>query len=119
MSLLKHSISWLLVGALASAGAVLTGGEAIAQDADIDPLEGLNTDDDGSDLFGDGSNPFDLIHRAILAPSMSSGEFQERQQEAISSEAEAFRQRQQEAIRQQQTVEVESTIDDTTENDLL
>ncbi|MBE7383652.1 MAG: hypothetical protein F6J95_019810 [Leptolyngbya sp. SIO1E4] len=107
MSLLKHAFSCLLVGSLATVGAAFTAAEAIAQSSDIDPLEGLGTDDDGADLFGDGSNPFDLIHRAILAPSISSEEFQQQQQRAISDEAEAFRLRQQEALRQQQSVDAE------------
>ena len=105
---LKTPISWLLIGTLASAGAIFTAGEVNAQtSSDVDPLEGLTTDDDGADFFGEGSSPFDAIHRAILAPSMSSDEFQQQQQESISSEAESFRLRQQEALRQQETTDVD------------
>ncbi|MEM9005122.1 MAG: hypothetical protein AAGE59_16560 [Cyanobacteria bacterium P01_F01_bin.86] len=115
---LKTSLSWLLVGALAGVGAMFTASEAIAQtSSEIDPLEGLGTDDDGSDFFGDSSNPFDVIHRAILSPSMSSDEFQRQQQESIGSEAESFRQRQQEALRQQESLGVDGT--DETEDSLL
>ena len=114
---LKTPISWLLIGALAGAGAVFTAGEAIAQtSSDVDPLEGLGTDDDGSNIFGDGANPFDLIQDVILSPSMSAGEYQQQQQRAISNEAEAFRLRQQEALREQQPLLEADGVD---ESDLL
>lgn len=107
MSLMKHSISWFLVGTLASVGAAFNAGAAVAQSTELDPLEGLNTDDDG-----DAPDPFDLIHRAVFAPSMNADEFQEQQQEAISTEAEAFRLRQQQLIRQQQELEADVLIDE-------
>ncbi|MEO1299149.1 MAG: hypothetical protein AAFW75_25900 [Cyanobacteria bacterium J06636_16] len=100
---LRTPLSLLLIGTLASAGATFTAGAATAQtSSEIDPLEGLATDDDGSDFFGDNSNPFDVIHRAIQRPSMSSDEFQQQQRSSINTEAESFRLRQQEALRQQQ-----------------
>ena len=119
MTLLKQSISWLLAGTLASVGAAFTAGNAIAQSSDLDPLEGLGTDDDGSNLFGDSSNPFELFHDAVLSPSMSKDEFQQRQQRAIGGEAESFRQRQQEALRQQQGLEAIEADDTTVDGDLL
>ncbi|MGF1523681.1 MAG: hypothetical protein ACFBSF_15295 [Leptolyngbyaceae cyanobacterium] len=109
---LKTPVSLLLIGTLASAGAVLTADVAMAQTAsEVDPLEGFETDDDGADFFGEGSSPFDAIHRAILTPSMSAGEFQQQQQESISTEAESFRLRQQEALRQQPTLEADEAGD--------
>ena len=98
---IKKLSSWLLVAVAIGGGALFTTQGAVAQTSNLDPLEGLGTDDDGADLFGESSNPYELIHRAILAPSMSSEEFQERQNQAISGEAQDFRLRQQELIRQQ------------------
>lgn len=106
MTLLRRSTSWLLAGMLASLGVTVTADQVWGQSSDIDPLEGLNTDDDGAGLLGDSNDPFDLFHRAVLAPSKSPDAFQQQQQRAISSEAEAFRLRQQEALRQQDTLEV-------------
>jgi hypothetical protein len=122
MSLLKKSVSWLLVGALAGVTGVMSATAAIAQTSDLDPLEGLGTDDDGADLFGDTSNPFELIHRAILAPSMSSDEYQEYQQRLLGNEAESFRLRQQEAMRQQGTgdvVDSDAAAEDSVAGDAL
>ena len=117
---LKNSFAWILIGALVGASAVFTAGEAIAQtSSDIDPLEGLGTDDDGDALFGDGANPFDIIHRAVLSPSMSAGEYQQQQQRAITNEAEAFRLRQQEALRQQPSLEADEMGEEAAESDLL
>jgi len=48
----------------------------------------------------------------LFAPSMNADEFQEQQQEAISTEAEAFRLRQQQLIRQQQELEADVLIDE-------
>ncbi|WP_272062518.1 hypothetical protein [Oscillatoria sp. CS-180] len=106
---MQKLFSYLLLGTALSLGTALASGSAIAQTSDLDPLEGLGTDDDGADLFGDTSNPYELIHRAILAPSMSADEFQERQDRAISGEAEDFRLRQQEALRQIQNAETAPT----------
>lgn len=100
MSVLRTITSGLLVSTLATAGIGGIAGGAIAQSTDIDPLEGLGTDDDGAGLFGDDTDPFDLFHRAVLAPSKSGDEFRQQQQQAISNEAEAFRLRQQEALQQ-------------------
>ncbi|MGD1927366.1 MAG: hypothetical protein ACFB12_00540 [Leptolyngbyaceae cyanobacterium] len=108
MHMMKKSLSWLLVGAFASIGAVVMSPAAIAQSADADLF---GTDDDGADQFGDSASPYELIHRAILAPTMSSEEFQEQQNRAITTEAQDFRQRQQEALRQQPALTVEEPGD--------
>lgn len=105
---IKKSLAWLLVGTVAGFGMTLAATSAVAQTAaDVDPFVG-GTDDDGADLFGETSNPYELIHRAILAPTMSTEQFQEQQNRAINSEAEDFRLRQQEALRQQQTTDVDA-----------
>jgi hypothetical protein len=115
---LKPFSSWLLVGVLASIGVAVPASGAIAQSTDLDPAAVFETDDDGPDAFGDTSNPFELIHRAILSPSVTLGEFQERQQRAISGEAQDFRLRQQEAIRQGQQPTVGVSDDPLTGEDL-
>lgn len=117
MTFLKRSAQWLTVAALATVGLTAVVPIAIAEDieteaeateaedldqpvSNIDPLEGLGSNNEGFETFGDTSNPFGLIHRALSAPSLTSGEFRAQQQRRISSEAEAFRQRQQEALRE-------------------
>ncbi|MBF2035900.1 MAG: hypothetical protein IGR92_10570 [Leptolyngbyaceae cyanobacterium T60_A2020_046] len=103
MTVRKHSLLLPLLGSLLGAGALSIAAPAIAQDAgNIDPLEGYVTTDEGYNPFGNSGNPFELIHRAILAPSISGEEFRNQQGRRITSEAEAFRLRQQEILRQQQ-----------------
>lgn len=102
MTFIQKSLSWLVVGAVVTVGAAFMGDRAVAQ-SDLDPLEGLGTDDDGANMFGDTSDPYELIHRAILAPSMSIEEFTNQQNQAINGEALDFRARQQELLRQQQS----------------
>lgn len=114
MSLLKSPFSWFLVGVLASVGTTFISGAAIAQSTNLDPLEGLSTDDDG-----EVPDPFELFHRAVFAPSMDAAEFQEQQQEAINSEAEAFRLRQQQLILQQQELEADETVGESAEAEAL
>jgi hypothetical protein len=97
----------------------MTGAIAQTPSSNLDPLEGLGTDStaEGESLFGSTNGPFDIIHRAILAPTMSSQEYQKYQQELIGDEAEAFRLRQQEALRQSQetnVVEPEGALDGST-----
>lgn len=101
MSRLKHSIQGLMVGVLVGFGLMTLAPAAIAQTADgeLDPLEGLSVED-GGDGFG-ADDPFNLIHRAILNPSMTSEDFQRQQQQRLNTEADAFRQRQREALQQQ------------------
>lgn len=95
----------LTIAALTTFGLTVLVPGAMAQANNIDPLEGLGSNNDaGANLFGDSSNPFDLLHRAILAPSISSGEYRVQAGRQISTEAEAFRQRQQEALRQESGV---------------
>lgn len=108
MSMLKNVVFGLLTVSLLGVALAFNPGVVSAQSSDIDPLEGLGTDDDGSGPFGGGDDPFDLFHRAVLAPSMGRDEFQEQQQRAITSEAESFRLRQQEALRQQEPAASES-----------
>ncbi|MGF1461049.1 MAG: hypothetical protein ACFBSG_18725 [Leptolyngbyaceae cyanobacterium] len=110
---LKNALSGLLVGGLVMFGAIALADVAVAQ-TEIEPFDGAGTDDDGADLFGESSDPFELIHRAILAPSMSSDEFREQQNRAIGSEAQDFRLRQQEALRQQPTPTPEGAVDEVT-----
>lgn len=102
MSLIQKFSSWLLVGTVTTVGTVFMASSAIAQNTELDPLDGLVTDDDGSDLFGDTNSPYELIHRAILAPTMTPGEFRDYQNRAITGEAQNFRLLQQEALRQQE-----------------
>lgn len=119
MSLLQRSVSYFLATTCFGLGAALIAQEAIAQtSSDLGAPERLGTDDNGSDLFGDSSSPFNLIHRAILAPTTSAEDFRKRQERAISSEAEDFRLRQQEAILQQQTLEAENTPEELIEGDV-
>jgi hypothetical protein len=135
MTFLKRSAQWLTVAALATMGLTAVVPNAVAEEpeteveateaeateaedfdqpaSNIDPLEGLGTNNEGFETFGDTNNPFGLIHRAILAPSITSGEFQAQQRERISSEAEAFRQRQQEALRE--ATEPQPAVDETVE----
>ena len=139
MTFLKRSAQWLTVAALATVGltavmpaalaeeiepeAEATEAEDLAQPAsNIDPLEGLGSNNEGFETFGDTNNPFGLIHRALSAPSLTSGEFRAQQQRRISSEADAFRQRQQEALReaaepQPAVDEVVEGVDEITEGD--
>ena len=115
MTFFTRSARWLAIATLAGAGLSIAV-PAIAQDTeadtadtdaealdtpttDLDPLEGLGNADDDFNTFGDTDNPFELIHRAIFAPSVSSEQFQRQQQRRIGAEAASFRERQQEALR--------------------
>jgi hypothetical protein len=110
MTFMQKSLSWLVVGALLTVVAAFAGDRAVAQ-SDLDPLEGLGTDDDGANIFGDTSDPYELIHRAILAPSMSTEEFDNQQNRLINGEASDFRTRQQELLQpQSQPFEAEEDV---------
>ena len=114
MSSMKQILTGLIAGSLLALGAGMSAQSVFAQ-TDIEPFGSVGTDDDGADLFGDSSDPFELIHRAISAPGMSSQEFLDYQNQAIGSEAQDFRLRQQELLRQQaEPAEVteEITVDD-------
>ncbi|MDA0268465.1 MAG: hypothetical protein O3A14_16280, partial [Cyanobacteria bacterium] len=68
MSIINRSMHWFTLLAVASFGVVAVVPNAIAQETDIDPLASPNTS--GADSLGGGgdfSDPFELIHRAILA----------------------------------------------------
>lgn len=112
---MKHILTGLVAGSLLALGAGMSAQSAFAQ-TDLEPFGTTGTDDDGADLFGGSSDPFELIHRAISAPGMSSEEFLDYQNQTIGSEAQDFRQRQQELIRQQSAQSAEAaeeiTVDD-------
>ncbi|MGD1858748.1 MAG: hypothetical protein ACFB0E_02110 [Leptolyngbyaceae cyanobacterium] len=110
MASLRQICTGLLTGSLVLLGVGIVADSAIAQ-TELDPFESAGTDDDGPNIFGDSANPYELIHDAILTPTMSSEEFFQHQNRAIGTEAENFRLRQQEALRQQPAV----TIEDSTE----
>jgi hypothetical protein len=107
---MKKSLSWLFMGTAMSIGMAFFADGALAQNSNTGAFQEFGTDDDGADIFGDTSDPYELIHRAILAPSMSSEEFLENQNRAITGEAQDFKLRQQELIRQQQGVDAEADI---------
>jgi len=119
MSLMKNYLAWFVAGTVTAVGIAISAERVAAQDAATGSAERLGTDDDGADPFGSSGNPFELIHRALSAPSLSTDEFQAQQQRAISNEAEAFRLRQQEALRQQETGVDSLVIDDAAEGDDL
>ncbi|NEQ46355.1 MAG: hypothetical protein F6K00_23555 [Leptolyngbya sp. SIOISBB] len=112
---IKSILTGLVAGSLLVLGAGVSMHSALAQ-TDVEPFSNVGTDDDGASLFGDSSDPFELIHRAISVPGMSSQEFLDYQDRAIGSEAQDFRQRQQELLRQQSAQPVEAieeiTVDD-------
>ncbi len=113
MASMKQILTGLLAGSLVLLGAGIGASSAIAQ-TDIEPFEPAGTDDDGTNVFGDSSSPFQLIHDAILTPSMSSEEFWRQQNRNIGSEAQNFRLRQQEALRQEPTLTVEESTEEIT-----
>ncbi|NJL49361.1 MAG: hypothetical protein HC929_20345 [Leptolyngbyaceae cyanobacterium SM2_5_2] len=77
--------------------------QSINPDGDtvVDPNAGFGSTDGSSGLFGEGSSPFDLIHRAVLMNEMSLSDFSRQHQNRISTEAANFRSLQQEALRRQ------------------
>ncbi len=104
MSIINRSMHWFTLLAVASFGVATVVPNAIAQETDIDPLSSPNPT--GADSLGGGddfTDPFELIHRAILAPTTTSAQFAEQQESRINSAAADFRQQQQEALRQQAT----------------
>ncbi len=107
---MKLLFTSLVAGSLLVFGSAAWSGKAAAQ-TDLEPFESMGTDDDGANILGDSADPFDLIHRAILAPSMSAEEFFEQQNRVLGTEAQNFRLRQQELLRQQ----AEPTMEDTEE----
>ena len=111
---MKQILTGLVAGSLLALGAGVLAPSGFAQ-TDIEPFDSTGTDDDGASLFGNSSDPFELIHRAISVPGMNSQEFFEHQNRVIGDEAQDFRQRQQELLRQQsESAEAteEITVDD-------
>ena len=97
---MKQILASLVTGSLLFLGAGLAPESAFAQNADADAFGTIGTDDDGADLFGDSSSPYELIQDAILAPSMSAQEFFEYQNRVLGDEAQDFLLRRQEALQQ-------------------
>lgn len=105
------SCAW--AGVLASLGLAVTVPAAWAQsqninpdgDTVVDPNAGFGSTDGSNGLFGEGSSPFDLIHRAVLMNEMSLSDFSRQHQNQISNEAANFRVLQQEALRRQADLE--------------
>jgi len=101
-------VSSVLAGACVALVGAMVPPAAVAQTADpgsqpvVDPNAGFNSPDNGGAVLNDTSSVMDLIHRAVLMESMSSGEFSSQIQTQVSEEAGSFQQRQQEAIRQRE-----------------
>lgn len=120
MSIINRSMHGFTLLAIASFGVAAVVPNAIAQETDIDPLESPNSTGAASLGSDEGfTDPFELIHRAILAPTVTDAEFAAQQESRINSAASDFRQQQQEAIRQQQAAEAATVeaIDEESEVD--
>jgi hypothetical protein len=116
MSIINRSMHWFTLLAVASFGVAAVVPNAIAQETDIDPLASPNaTGAAGLGSEEDFNDPFELIHRAILAPTVSGAEFAAQQESRINSAASDFRQQQQEALRQQAAEAVETEAVEVTE----
>ncbi|TVQ22716.1 MAG: hypothetical protein EA367_03455 [Leptolyngbya sp. DLM2.Bin15] len=93
------------LGLLASSS-LLAGGTAIAQtSSNLDPLEGLRTQDSGSGNILDnnsGGSLFDIYHRMNLNNGQSSQQFYNQQQDNIDSAASDFRTEQLRRMQQQE-----------------
>ncbi|TVP66055.1 MAG: hypothetical protein EA342_12855 [Leptolyngbya sp. LCM1.Bin17] len=107
-----------LAGSLAVLGVVVAAPTALATDTDpnrapvVDTNTGFGSSDSrGGGLFGESSNPMDLLHRAVLMNETSLSDFSRQNQGRMTTEADRFRSLQQEAMRQQSpgTLEVEAT----------
>ena len=103
----KKCLTGLVAGSFLALGAGVWANSAIAQTAN-ESFDSMGTDDDGASALGDAANPFEMIHRAISAPSISNEDFQQRQTQSINSEAQNFRLRQQETMRQQPELTIEA-----------
>lgn len=106
----KSILTGLFAGTLLAFGAGIVMGNASAQTADAEAFGSIGTDDDGADLFGESSSPYELIQNAILAPSMSAQEFFEYQNRVLGDEAQDFLQRRQEALQQQEATDRKSVV---------
>ncbi|MBF2088315.1 MAG: hypothetical protein IGR80_10760 [Synechococcales cyanobacterium K44_A2020_017] len=96
-----------LIGLLATSS-LLAAGTAIAQtttSSDLDPLEGLRTQDGGSGNILDNNNSgsmFDIYHRMNLNNGQSSQQFYNQQRENIDAAATDFRAEQLRRMQQQE-----------------
>jgi hypothetical protein len=106
---MKQILTGLVAGSLLAFGAGIVMGNASAQTADAEAFGSVGTDDDGADLFGNSSSPYELIQEAMSAPSMSAQEFFEYQNRVLGDEAQDFLQRRQEALQQQGGATTEAT----------
>jgi len=118
MFLVQKCLTGLLAGSCLVLGAGVWANSAIAQTAD-ESFDRMGTDDDGAGALGDVNNPFEMIHRAISAPSISNEEFRQRQTQSINSEAQNFRLRQQEMIQQRPELTIEETEDITVDGESI
>ncbi|WP_204139294.1 hypothetical protein [Halomicronema sp. CCY15110] len=106
---MKQILTGLVAGSLLAFGGGIVMGHASAQTADAEAFGSVGTDDNGADLFGDSSSPYDLILDAMAAPSMNAQEFFEYQNRVLGDEAQDFLQRRQEALQQQGGTTPEAT----------
>jgi hypothetical protein len=106
---MKQILTGLVAGSFLAFGAGIVTGNASAQTADAEAFGSVGTDDDGADLFGNSSSPYELIQEAMSAPSMSAQEFFEYQNRVLGDEAQDFLQRRQEALQQQGGATPEAT----------
>ncbi len=96
-----------LIGLLATSS-LLAAGTAIAQtttSSDLDPLEGLRTQDGGSGNILDNNNGgsmFDIYHRMNLNNGQSSQQFYNQQRDNIDAAASDFRAEQLRRMQQQE-----------------
>jgi hypothetical protein len=114
---MKQILTGVVAGSLLAFGAGIVMGNASAQTADADPFANIGTDDDGADLFGESSSPYELIQNAMSAPSMSAQEFFEYQNRVLGDETQDFLLRRQELLQQQSETTSDATeeitVDDT------
>ena len=100
------------LGLLATSSLLLTAGTAIAQtSADLDPLEGLRTQDGGSGNILDNNNGgslFDIYHRMNLNNGQSPQQFYNQQRDNIDSAATDFRAEQLRRMQQQEEQETQA-----------
>lgn len=87
--------------------------KVVAQATHIDPLEGVQTQDAGSDPLSSNSgfSVFDMIHRARLGNSRSIQEFRTEQRQQLDDAAAEFRRQQLDRIQNPTEAPVTSTTD--------
>lgn len=106
------------LGLLATSSLLVAGtaGTAIAQttSSDLDPLEGLRTQDGGSGNILDNNNGgsmFDIYHRMNLNNGQSAQQFYNQQQDNIDAAASDFRAEQLRRMQQQQEQDTQAPIE--------